>query len=118
MVHGPGCRPLSPQAEFHFDVFDITGNREIDNLLVESLTDQTDGLDRLEIDQRRNQEAVNRRIVFSPALQAMRQYVDALTPGWWISFGDFHQAFYRRDQRFRGNRLIGQKISNVRNSTR
>ena len=31
---------------------------------------------------------------------------------------DFLQAFYRRDQRFRGNGLIGQKVGDMRNSTR
>jgi hypothetical protein len=54
MVHGPGRRPPCPQAQFHFDVFDIASNREIDNLFVEGLTNYVDGLDRLEIDQRRN----------------------------------------------------------------
>ena len=118
MVHRPGRRPPCPQAEFHFDVFDIASNREIDNLFVEGVTNYVDGLDRLEIDQRRNQEAVNRRIVFSPTVQAVRQNADAFIPGWWISFGNFHQAFYRRDQRFRGNGSIGQKVSDMRNSTR
>ena len=52
MVHGPGCGSPCPQAQFHFDVFDIASNREIDNLFVEGLTNYVDGLDRLEIDQR------------------------------------------------------------------
>ena len=52
MIHGPGRRPPCPQAQFHFDVFDIASNREIDNLFVEGLTNYVDGLDRLEIDQR------------------------------------------------------------------
>jgi hypothetical protein len=60
MVHGPGRRPPCPQAQFHFDVFDIASNREIDNLFVEGVTNDVQCPDRLEIDQRRNQEAVDR----------------------------------------------------------
>ena len=80
MVHGPGRRPPCPQAELHFDVFDIASNREIDNLLVEGVTNYVHGLDCLEIDQRRNQEAVNRRIVFSPTVLAVRQNANAVIP--------------------------------------
>jgi hypothetical protein len=63
MVYGPGRRPPGPHAQFQFDIFDITRHREIDDLFVEGVTDNVQGLDRPEIDQRRNQEAIDRRSI-------------------------------------------------------
>ena len=91
------CGPAVSDAHLNFDIFNIAENGKVDAFHGVGGTDQVDGLNRAEIDEATNQEAVQDRIIRYIFLQHAGKDADAVLTAIRMLLCNLLKAFQDRD---------------------